>query len=115
MRGSLSFLSLLALPAALAVPAPDQTILGGVDSAYAELAGSLFGQVSDGLKHAAHDVLGSQGVKDEATKWLDSFGREFVQKNGLTCGYKSILILKFYSNIAVQTSSCRTLPSSIIS
>ncbi|KAI0924127.1 hypothetical protein AcW1_006330 [Taiwanofungus camphoratus] len=84
MRGSLSFLSLLALPAALAVPAPDQTILGGVDSAYAELAGSLFGQVSDGLKHAAHDVLGSQGVKDEVTKWLDSFGTEFVQKNGLT-------------------------------
>lgn len=77
MRVALCLLPLLSLPAALAVPAPDQTVLGDVPY------GDLAGQVVDSVKHAFHDAV--EISKSKASKWSDALGRLHVEQHGITC------------------------------
>ncbi|PCH36516.1 hypothetical protein WOLCODRAFT_28645 [Wolfiporia cocos MD-104 SS10] len=74
-------IALLAACSALAVPAPDQTILGELESAYGELSSGL-ADVADELKHAAHGALGKSRTR--VHKWIDIFGRQRIMQNGLT-------------------------------
>ncbi|OSX56159.1 hypothetical protein POSPLADRAFT_1050876 [Postia placenta MAD-698-R-SB12] len=75
MRAALCLLPLLSLPAALAIPAPDQTVLGDVPY------GDLAGQVVDSVKHAVHDAV--EISKSKASKWYDALGRLHVEQHGI--------------------------------
>ncbi|CCM06004.1 uncharacterized protein FIBRA_08247 [Fibroporia radiculosa] len=76
MRNSRLCLLFGALSLVAATPFPDQTVLGGVDSA------SLTGNIADSLKHAIHD--GAASTRTKVHKWMDSLGRSFVEQNGIT-------------------------------
>jgi len=72
MRVAYSLLSVLALRSVVAVPAPDQTVLG-VDTP---------GDIATSFKHTVHDVLESS--KETVNKWFDHFGIQRILQNGIT-------------------------------
>ena len=73
-------LLLLALPAALAGPTSEQTVLAGVET-IANAVGDPSVDIAGSLKHVLDGVL---GVKESVTKWMDD-GKQLVEQNGLVC------------------------------
>ncbi|KAH9945738.1 Alpha/Beta hydrolase protein [Amylocystis lapponica] len=78
MMKVLFILPLLSIPAALAVPTGDQTVLDGIEVVVDTISGPL-GEIGQNLKHVFDDVL---GAKEKVTQWAEA-GKEFVQQNGL--------------------------------
>ena len=102
-------LLLLALPAALAVPTNEQTVLAGVE-AIAEAIGGPFVDIGGSLKHVFDDVL---GAKESVAKWIDD-GKQFVKQNGLICECSFIRRTVLSTETVLQTSSSRIRRSSSI-
>ena len=70
------------LPAVLAAPAGEGQTLFSDLLGYSDLAGSLFSEIANGVKHLIHGA--EQAVEKKVEQWFED-GREFVKQNGIVC------------------------------
>jgi cathepsin A (carboxypeptidase C) len=78
-----ALVSLLFVPAALAVPALElQSVLGEVDA----LSSGVFGGIAKGIERVAEGIF--HDGKEKVEQWVEE-GKEFVKQNGLVCEWLS--------------------------
>lgn len=74
-----ALVSLLFVPAALAVPAGELQVALGE---FGDLTGGALSGIAKGIEHVAEGVL--HNGKERIHQWVED-GKEFVKQNGLVC------------------------------